>query len=97
MVAFARRHRLLIGIGVAVVMVAVLVWSVVALPAATVPGVFGIVQQYAFPVMCGLIAVVGLTWGLRLRSMWTNIAAYAAIATYLIYLVVGWVYEQFLA
>lgn len=95
--AFAHRHRLTIGIGVGMVMLAILVWSLVTLPPATVPGFFGVVQTYSFPLMCLFIAAVGFTWGLRLKTLWTNIAAYGAILTYLGYLVLGWVYERFIA
>lgn len=73
------------------------IWAIVGLPPATVPGFFGVVQRYSFPLMCLLIAAVGLTWGLKLKSVWTNIAAYAAIGTYVVYLLVGWVYEYFIA
>lgn len=97
LVAFARRYRLVIGLAVAAVMAVFLVWAIVGAPQATVPGGFGLVQRYAFPFMCVLIAAVGITWGLRLRSVWTNVAAYAAILTYVVYLVVGWVYENFIA
>lgn len=96
LVTFAHRHRLTIGGFVAAVMVGVFAWAVLALPAATAPGIFGVIQRYSFPLMCLLIAAVGLTWGLKLKQIWTNVAAYAAIGTYLVYLVVGWVYENFL-
>ena len=95
--AFAHRHRLTIGLVVAVGMGAIMAWSLLAAPPATVPGFYGIIQRYAFPLMCLLIAGVGLTWGFKLRTLWVNLCAYAAIATYLIYLVVGWVYEYFVA
>src|SRR5690625_802659 len=96
LVAFAHRHRLIIGVVVAAVMVGVFVWALLALPEATAPGLFGVIQRYSFPVMCLLIATVGLTWGLKVKQVWTNVAAYAAIGTYLVYLVIGWVYENFL-
>lgn len=94
---FAQRHRLVIGGGVALIMLGFFAWSIYTLPQATVPGFFGVVQRFSFPLMCLLIAAVGLAWGLKLKSLWTNIAAYAAIATYVIYLSVGWIYENFIA
>lgn len=94
---FAQRHRRLIGFGVAVGMLGFFAWSVLELPPATVPGFFGIVQRFAFPLMCLLIAAVGATWGLRLRSLWTTIAAYAVLGTYVCYLALGWIYENFIA
>lgn len=97
LVAFAHRYRLVIGIVVAAGMLGLFTWSILALPAPTVPGVYGIVQRYSFPLMCVFIAAVALSWGLKLKSLWTNVASYAAIATYVVYLVVGWVYENFIA
>src|SRR5699024_8127935 len=90
LVVFAQRHRLLLGVVVAACMLGLFTWSILTLPAPTVPGVYGAVQRYAFPLMCVFIAAVGLTWGLKLKSLWTNVAAYAAICTYVVYLVVGW-------
>ncbi len=97
LVAFARRNRLPLGLTAAGIMGAFFVWAVVGMAPATVPGVFGLVQRYSFPLMCLLIALVALTWAFRLRTLWTNLAAYAAIGTYVVYLVVGWVYEHFIA
>jgi len=94
-VAVARRHRRTIGIAVAAVMVAVLAWSVLSPPEASAPGFFGVVQQYTFPLICALIAAVALAWGLKARTLVVNLLAYATIAAYLIYLVTGWVYENF--
>lgn len=97
LVALARRHRRIIGVAVALIMLGTLVWALMTLPEASAPGVFGIVQLYSFPLICLLIAVVALTWGWKVRTLWVNIAAYATIATYLIYLVTGWLYENVIA
>lgn len=96
--AFAETHRFVIGLSIAAVMVAVGAWAALTfVPENPIPGAFGVIQRYAFPVMCALIAVVGTTWALRLKRVWTNAAAYAAISTYLIYVLTGWIYEQFVA
>src|SRR5690625_3105064 len=97
LVAFAHRHRLTIGITVAAVMVGLLAWSLLTLSPATVPGFYGVVQRFSFPLMCLLIGAVGITWGLNLPRRWINLGAYAAIGTYFVYLATGWIYESFIA
>src|SRR5699024_12800395 len=81
LVAFAHRHRLLIGVAVAAVMVGAFAWAVLALPEATAPGLFGVIQRYSFPVMGLLIAALGLTYVLKIKPLWTNIAASVANET----------------
>ncbi|HLS02838.1 MAG TPA: hypothetical protein VK054_12825 [Beutenbergiaceae bacterium] len=94
--AFAQRHRLPLAIGVAVIMLGVLAWSLATLPSQSPPGFFGIVHRYTFPVMATLIATVSLLWGLRVKRVWINLVGYLTIATYVVYLITGWVYERFL-
>lgn len=96
--AFAARHRFTLGITCAVVFAIGTVAALLYLtPQDPLPGFVGGVQRYAFPTMTALIAVVGLTWGLRMARRWTNLAAYLAISSYLFYLATGWIYEQFVA
>lgn len=97
LVAFAHRHRLVIGIAVATVMAGLLAWSLLTLSPATVPGFYGVVQRFSFPLMCLLIGAVGITWGLSVPRRWINLGAYAAIGTYFVYLATGWIYESFIA
>src|SRR5699024_12661872 len=63
LVAFAHRHRLIIGVAVAAVMVGAFAWAVLALPEATAPGLFGVIQRDPFPVRGLLVAAVGPAWG----------------------------------
>lgn len=93
--AFACRNRLAIGLTVTAAMLGVAAWALLSRPPASVPGVYGLIQRYSFPAMSVFIAAMALTWGLKLKSVWTTATAYAAIATYLIYILVGWVYENF--
>lgn len=96
--AFAERHRFVLGLTLGVVFAIGTVAALLYLrPDTALPGFFGIVQRFAFPTMTALIAAVGFTWGWRLPRRWPNLAAYLAIGTYLLYLVTGWVYEQFVA
>ncbi|QGH68927.1 hypothetical protein [Pseudactinotalea sp. HY158] len=96
--AFLERHRFVLGITLAVVFAAGTAVALVSLrPDAALPGFFGVVQRFAFPLMTALIAAVGLTWALRLPRRWPNLAAYLAIGTYLLYLATGWIHEQFLS
>lgn len=95
--AFARRHRFPLGLALGVVMLGVLAWSLIALPPPGVPGFYGLVQRFAFPLMYLFISAIGFTWAFRVNRLWTTIAAYGAIATYAVYYLVGWIYEAFIA
>lgn len=95
--AFAQRHRFILGLGLGAVMLAVLAWSLIALPEAGVPGFYGLVQRFAFPLMYLFIAAIGFTWALGVKRVWTTLAAYGAIVTYALYYLVGWIYEAFIA
>lgn len=96
--AFAERHRFVLGnILGAVFAVGTVLALLYTRPEPVLPGFFGVVQQFAFPLMTALIAAVGFTWGWRLPRRWPNLAAYLAIGTYLLYLATGWIYEQFVA
>lgn len=95
--AFAQRHRLPLGIAVTVIMVGVLAWSLATLPSQSPPGFFGLVHRYTFPLMATLIAAVSLLWGLRVKRAWINLVGYLTVATYVVYLITGWVYDRFFA
>lgn len=95
--ATLNRYRLPIGVLGALAVLGVGAWTLSTSPGATVPGFYGVVQVYAFPLMCIFITALAIFWALRLRTLLMNIAAYAALGTYAIYLIVGWVYEGFIA
>ncbi len=96
--AVAERHRFVLGLALGVVFAIGTVLALVYLrPEPALPGFFGAVQRFAFPAMTALIAAVGFTWAWRLPRRWPNLAAYLAIGVYLLYLVTGWIYEQFVA
>lgn len=92
----AERYRLPLGLIVGLAFLAFTAWLLFGLRVSSeLPGFYGLVQAYAFPLMTTLIGAVALTWAFRLDRRVTNALAYLAIGTYLFYLATGWIYDSF--